>query len=188
METKHIPVVLGTARADRKSAGVANAVVKIINTIDDTSTELVDVKDHVKHAVTTPPWGAGGANETPTKWKEIVQSAHALVLVVPEYNHSFPGELKLLLDSLWDDYNGKAVGLVGVSKGTLGAARVVDHLKQVLIELKLHPVKDAVHISKVNEALADNGMFTNEKTPGYVVKMIKTISHLSSALDKLPTE
>lgn len=182
MEHKHIPVVLGTARTGRASEDVAKAVVTIIEAMDGYSSELVDVKDHAQAAITVPPWGEGGANEHPTAWKEIVEKSHALVLVTPEYNHSFPGELKLLLDSLWDSYVGKAVGLVGVSAGTLGAARVIDHIKPVLIELKLHPIKEAVHISKVAEAIAEDGTFANAKTAEYTQKMVEEIAALSTAL------
>ena len=188
MEIKHIPVVLGTARIGRQSEGVAQAVVAIINAMDGHTSELVDVRDHVSTAVTVPPWGDGGANEMSTAWKEIVEKSHALVLVTPEYNHSIPGELKLLLDSLWDSYVGKAVGLVGVSAGTLGAARVIDHIKPILIELKLHPIKEAVHISKVKEAIADDGSFVDSKTVEHTQKMIEEISKLSTALATIPDQ
>lgn len=182
MNIKHIPVVLGTARVERASEAVAIAVVTVINNMEGFSAELVDVRDHVSAAVTVPPWGAGGAKEKPTVWKGIVEKEHAIVLVVPEYNHSFPGELKLLLDSLWDEYNNKGVGLVGVSAGTLGAARVVDHIKPVLIELKLHPVKESVHISKVSEAITEDGALASEETAKYLIKMVHEISVVSTAL------
>lgn len=182
MNKKHIPVVLGTARAERSSEKVAHAVANIIESMDGYSTELVDVKDHVSEAITIPPWGTGGADEKSTAWKEIVEKSHAIVLIVPEYNHSFPGELKLLLDSLWDDYKDKAVGLVGVSKGTLGAARVIDHIKPVLIELKLHPIREAVYVAKVKEAVDDNHSFTDDKFNEYTKKMVDEISRVSTAL------
>jgi NAD(P)H-dependent FMN reductase len=182
MKNKHIAVVLGTARAGRRSEGVAQAVVDIITNMEGYSSELVDVRDHVTAAVTVPPWGEGGANESPTPWKAIVEKSHALVLVTPEYNHAIPGELKLLLDSLVDSYIGKAVGLVGVSAGTLGGARVIDHIKPILIELKLHPIKEAVHISKAGEAIAADGTFADPKTTEYTQKMVEEISRLSTAL------
>ena len=182
MENKHIPVVLGTAREGRASEAVAKAVVAIIDGMEGHSSELVDVRDHVTAAVTVPPWGVGGANEHPTAWKAIVEKSHALVLVMPEYNHTIPGELKLLLDSLFDSYAGKAVGLVGVSAGTLGGARVVDHVKPVLIELKLHPIKSAVLVAKVTEAIAPDGSFIDPVTSEQTQKMVAEISALSTAL------
>lgn len=188
MKHIHIPVVLGTARYDRKSEAVAQAVLNAANTRDDIEAVFVDVKDHIEKAVTIPPWGKGGANESPTEWKRIMEHSHALILVVPEYNHSFPGELKLLLDSLWNEYNHKPVMLVGVSAGTLGAARVVDHIKPVLIELKLHPIKEALHISQVAEAVNDAGEFANTKTTEYLNAHLDELVRLAHALVPLQNQ
>ncbi|MFT5832122.1 MAG: NAD(P)H-dependent FMN reductase [Candidatus Paceibacteria bacterium] len=182
MENKHIAVVLGTAREGRASEGVATAVVDVINTMEGHSSELVDVRDHVTAAVTVPPWGVGGADENPTEWKSIVEKSHGLVLVTPEYNHSIPGELKLLLDSLTNSYVGKAVGLVGVTAGTLGAARVMDHVRPILNTLNMHVVKNGVHVSSVGEAVGSDGGFADPKTAEYTQKMVEEISKLSTAL------
>jgi NAD(P)H-dependent FMN reductase len=188
MEKIHVPVVLGTARIDNKSTGVAKAVTDAINGREDVEATLVDVKDHVHEAVTVPPWGTGGANETPTEWKKIMEKSQALVLVIPEYNHGYPGELKLLLDSLWNDYNHKPVMIVGVSGGTLGAARVIDHIKPVLIELKLHPIKEALHISKAAEAITNEGTFADEKTPEYLHKNLDELVELAYTLRPLQNQ
>jgi NAD(P)H-dependent FMN reductase len=187
MENKHIPVVLGTARVERQSEAVAKAVVDIITNLDGYSSELVDVRDHVTQAVTVPPWGTGGADSHPTKWKEIVERSHGLVMVAPEYNHSIPGELKLLLDSLTSSYTGKAVGLVGVSAGTLGAARMMDHVRPVLNTLNMHVVKNGVHISKAGEAVTPEGVFSDPATADATRTMVEAISALSTALQTIDT-
>jgi NAD(P)H-dependent FMN reductase len=120
------------------------------------STQLVDVHEHAP-SKTVPPWGAGGANEQPTQWQRIADEAHGFVIVVPEYNHGYPGELKLLLDALFDEYTNKPVGICGVSGGGFGGARVVHHLKPVLIEFGMIPTQTALHISAVDETLAEDG-------------------------------
>lgn len=176
MEQTHIAVVLGTARIDRQSEKVAKLITDIINETNGVSGELVDVKEHVQEAVTMPPWGAGGADKNPTAWKEVVQRSQALILVVPEYNHGYPGELKLLLDSLWEDYKGMPVSIVGVSTGTLGGARVIDHIKPVLIELHLYPIREGLNVSKVKELFNEEGSLTNEKTKEYAQKMIDELA------------
>lgn len=175
MSHVHIPVVIGTARAGRQSELVAHAIAGVINTREDASAEVVDVRDHVTEAVTVPPWGVGGADEVPTAWREIIERSQALILVVPEYNHSYPGELKLLLDSLWDSYRDMPVGLAGVSAGTLGGARVVDHLKPVLLELKLRPIREAVYFSEVKTAFNEDTTLKDET-------MVEYIHHQATAL------
>jgi NAD(P)H-dependent FMN reductase len=44
-----------------------------------------------------------------------MERADAIVVVSPEYNHSFPGLLKHVLDSCLKEYIHKAAGVVGVS-------------------------------------------------------------------------
>lgn len=171
----HIAIVIGTARTGRETLKAARAVQRVVHTIEEVTTELVDVADHVKAAVTVPPWGEGGVDDQPTAWKEIVTKSDALILCIPEYNHGYPGELKLLLDSLWDTYAGKPVGLVGVSSGTLGGARVVDHIKPVLIELQLRPLREAVYVNKVSESVADTGTFMNDYHTSAVRKLVDAL-------------
>ena len=124
-------------------------------------TELIDVKDF-KYTETIPPWGKGGADETPTKWKEIMTRADGLIIVVPEYNHGYPGELKLVLDSLFDEYEKKPVLLCGVSSGGWGGTRVVDHLKQVLVELKMVPTRSALYYPGVKKLFDEQGAIQGE--------------------------
>jgi len=64
----------------------------------------------------------------------------ALIIISPEYNHGYPGELKMLLDLAPRKlYEGKYVGLVGVSSGSLGGARRIQQLMLVIIGLRAIP-------------------------------------------------
>jgi NAD(P)H-dependent FMN reductase len=59
------------------------------------------------------------------------------VLVVPEYNHGYPGLLKHVLDTNLKEYIHKAVGICGVSAGGFGGTRVIQNLLPVMRELGL---------------------------------------------------
>lgn len=160
MEKFFIPILLGTAREDRSSENVAKFVLSEVEKDEQIETQLVDVRT-MDYTATIPPWGKGGADEKPTKWKEIMSKADGLIIVTPEYNHGYPGELKLVLDSLYAEYEKKPVALCGVSSGGLGGARVVDHIKQVLIELKMVPIREALYFSNVSKLFDDMGIIQN---------------------------
>lgn len=174
MDTFNIPVVLGTARLGRFSEHVARFVHQKLAEHDDIDSKLVDVRDH-SYTTTIPPWGEDGANEKKTQWKEIVENADALVIVTPEYNHGYPGELKLLLDSLYDEYEKKPVALCGVSAGGLGGARVVEHIKQVLIEFKMIPVRNAVYFSNVKDLFTESGTIKDASYGERIDGMLKEL-------------
>lgn len=183
MNKFNIPVLLGTARRGRMSENAARFVHQKLIENENVDSQLVDVKNHV-YTVTTPPWGEGGADKSKTKWKEIMEEADALIIVTPEYNHSYPGELKLLLDSLYKEYEKKPVGICGVSAGELGGARVVDHIKQVLIELKMIPIRNSVYFSGVKDLFSESGIIKDASYGERVETMLEELLWYTNALKK----
>lgn len=180
-ESVFIPVLLGTARTNRNSEKAAKFVHAELAKQDGVETQLVDVAS-MGYSQTVPPWGEGGADEHPTEWKEIMTRADGLIIVTPEYNHGYPGELKMALDSLYDEYEKKPVGICGVSKGHFGGARVVDHIKQVLIEFKMVPARNAMYFSKIKEAFDEDGNPTDEKLAERLNKVFEEVLWYARAL------
>ena len=74
-----------------------------------------------------------------------LDAADAFVFVTPEYNHSTSGALKNAIDFLFAEWNDKAAGFV--SYGVDGGVRAVEHLRQVLGELKVADVRSAVGLT-----------------------------------------
>ena len=112
-----IPVILGTARRGRASYHVAKFVHAEVAGRDGVETELVDICD-----LPFPTTDAGEAIKD-SRFSATVARADALVLVVPEYNHGYPGLLKHALDTNLKEYIHKAGGICGVSAA--GSAHTV---------------------------------------------------------------
>ncbi len=146
-ERPFIPVVLGTARKGRQSEKVARAVFEILKGRDDIDIELIDVKDHI-HGQTIPPWEE---NKITRPWRDVAERADAFLFVVPEYNHGYPGELKLLLDQELKAYIGKPVVVCAVSAGHFGGARVVENLVPVFRELGFTASSYSIYVSQVED-------------------------------------
>ena len=133
MDTKplFIPVILGTVRKARASENVAKFLYEETKKRDGVTTELIDLRD-LQLAIDD----AGEAIKD-AKFSETIQRADGLVLVVPEYNHGYPGLLKHVLDSNLKEYIHKAAGICGVSAGGFGGTRMIQNLLPVLRELGL---------------------------------------------------
>ncbi len=140
-----IPILLGTAREGGNSARVAEVVYKEMQKYELFETELLKVSDFVTVLKTQ-----GMEEKNANRWKEIMTRADGLVIVAPEYNHGYPGELKLMLDQLYDEYKRKPLGICGVSAGGMGGARMVQALRLVAIELGMIPIHESVYFSNVN--------------------------------------
>ena len=160
---KRITLVLGTARKGRNSERVARYVRSLFEAQSDARLTFVDVREHIQMAETVPPWGEGGANEVKTPWQKIATDTESFVFILREYNHGYPGEWKLLLDSLYKEYKGKDAYIVGVSDGTFSGVRVADHVKPVLVEVGLVPQRTALYVGHADDALTEEGESTDEK-------------------------
>jgi NAD(P)H-dependent FMN reductase len=119
-------------------------------------TELIDIAE-----VPLPVDGAGGDIKDPG-FSEKMKRADGLVIVSPEYNHSFPGLLKHVLDTCLEEYIHKAAAVVGVSAGPFGGARGIQNLLPVLRELGLVATFTDLYFSNVGKAFDAQGKLLEE--------------------------
>jgi chromate reductase len=93
--------------------------------------------------------------------KEYIQNAEKIIFVIPEYNGSYPGILKLFIDSIHPRYfREKKAGLIGVSDGHSGNLRGQEHLTGVLHYLKMYvhyfqPKLSAIERLLTNHTITD---------------------------------
>src|SRR6201987_1322216 len=144
------PVILGTSRQGRASEHAAGFVLDHVSKRSDIRTELIDIRN-----IRLPIDDAGEAIKDP-KFSASVDEADALIFVVPEYNHSFPGLLKHVLDTNLKEYIHKATGVCGVSAGPFGGARMIQNFLPVLRELGMGTIFSDVYFGAVRK-LFDSG-------------------------------
>jgi NAD(P)H-dependent FMN reductase len=151
-----IPVVLGTVRKGRLSAHVARLLVDLLNRRAGVRSELIDIS--------TIPLATDDAGEAikAAGFAAKMTAADGLVIVAPEYNHSFPGLLKHVLDSCLQEYVHKAVGLAGVSSGPFNGTRVVQSLLPVTRELGLVTIFWDVNVGQVGSVFGEDGRLLDE--------------------------
>ena len=152
----YIPIILGTAREGRQSEKVANFMLQEVKKRDFEG-EIIDVRDYLIGATD----GTGESAEA-KNFAERITKADGLIIVAPEYNHSFPGELKLMLDMLYEEYTAKPVGFCGVSAGGLGGTRGVEQLRLASIELHMVPIREALYFSNIQNLFDENGAIKDE--------------------------
>lgn len=151
----YIPVVLGTGREKRLSETVAKVVFDIVRSMDGVKTTFVDVRDYATDVTTRVK---DAETKTGKKWRNLVSRADGLLIVSPEYNHGYPGELKMLLDQLYKEYWGMTMGIVGVSDGSLGGARMIEQLRQVAVALHMTPMGHDVRVTDIADVMEMKGV------------------------------
>jgi NAD(P)H-dependent FMN reductase len=139
-----IAIVIGSTRPGRKGEAVARWVHALAATRTDAQYELVDIADFHLPLLDEPVPPSQGKYSKPhtLAWAAKVATFDGFVFVTPEYNHSTSGALKNALDFLYAEWNDKAAGFVGY--GSAGGARAIEHLRQIVAELRMASVRSQV--------------------------------------------
>lgn len=143
-----IAIIIGSTRDARFADKPANwllAKAKEIST--DLDFELVDLKDYALpmfNEMASNLW-MPSADAKAVAWQEKMAEFDGYIFVTPEYNSSIPASLKNALDQAGKEWVRKPAAVFGY--GSVGAARAVEHLRAVTINLSMVPVRAAVYIS-----------------------------------------
>ncbi len=123
-----------------------------------------------------------GMYEVTNPWIEQVKNefivpAEKFVFIIPEYNGTFPGALKLFIDSLSSkdadkSFFEKKAALVGLSAGKFGNWLGLEHFGVVLNYLKVNVFYQKVSISDVWSYLNVKKEYNDPKTENYIDKQI----------------
>ena len=153
-----IPVILGTVRKGRASEKVTKFVFDQVKQREGVETDLIDIRD------LSFPGDDAGEQIKDARFSDTCARADGFVLVVPEYNHGYPGMLKHVLDSNLKEYIHKAVGVCGVSAGGFGGVRVIENLLPVLRELGLVTIFWDGNFAGAQKLFDANGKILDEAT------------------------
>lgn len=171
-----IPVILGTSRKGRMSAHAARWITNYLSRRSCIETELLDVLEMGLRL------DDAGENIKDEAVSRKLGRADALVIVSPEYNHSFPGMLKHMLDGYLKEYIHKAAGVVGVSAGAFGGTRGIQDLLPVLRELGLVSIFWDVNIGNVNQVFDGQGTLLDPALPRRTDKFLDELVWMAKTL------
>jgi len=172
----YIPVLLGTVRQGCQSRHAANLVLRELHCRSGVQTDLIDIGQ-----ISLPTNDAGEAIKDPW-FSARMDRADALVIVSPEYNHGYSGLLKHVLDSCLKEYIHKAAGVVGVSAGPFGGARVIGNLLPVLLELGLVTIFWDVNFSNVQNVFTADDKLLDDSYIRRIDKFIKELIWMAETL------
>ena len=144
-----IGIVIGSTREGRFGEKPAHWIHEIAKQRTDLDVELIDLRDHPLPFFNEPmsPAWAPVKNEAAQRWADKLATLDGLIVVTPEYNHGPSAVLKNAFDYAYKEFIRKPIGFVGY--GGVGAARAVEQLRLVAVELQMAPVRNAVHIGMV---------------------------------------
>lgn len=156
-----IAVLAGTIREKRESIKAAHYVADFGRKLQNVEIIFVDPKDF-----TFPGDGNDPEGKDP-RYTDITAKADAFFVVTPEYNHSFPGSLKRMLDSELENYVHKPVAIAGASNGGWGGVRAVESLVPSVREMGLVVTFASVYFPRVQGMFETSGEIKAEFAERY---------------------
>lgn len=169
MDKLNLAIIEGTTRKERKSIYVAKFIYQVSQQYPELKPILVDPVDF-----NFPNDGNDPQSQDP-KYTKIVHQSDAFLIVVPEYNFSFPGSLKRMLDSELKNYIHKPVAFAGVSAGPWGGVRAIEALVPTVREMGLVATFVDIQFPKVQNTFNETGQLIDQS---YTKRVKRTLDEL----------
>lgn len=163
-----ISVVTSTNRPGSRSAVVANEYVRVLKEAG-AEVELLALDTFTPAMIEALLYTYDKDRRGFDTLQEHVTRAEKFVFVIPEYNGSYPGILKVFVDCLSypDSFDGKKAALIGISSGTQGASLAMGHFADVLNYVGTHTLALRPRFIRINEAVVD-GKLVDDEYQGFI--------------------
>lgn len=107
--------------------------------------------------------------------QELLIPSEKFVFIMPEYNGSFPGILKLMIDNsdIRKCWWHKKAAIVGIADGRGGNLRGIDHFTGILHYLKMNVLYNKLPLSRINEELGEGDKWLKPATENVIKHQIE---------------
>ena len=178
-----ITIIIGTNRTGSTTKVVAEFIAGLYTKLG-VSLEKIDLAG-LPPALFSPTAYA----EKPAEFDQIqekVLKSDGLVVITPEYNGSMPGVLKYFIDMLPfpESFEARPVCFIGLSAGTWGALRAVEHLQQIFGYRDAHIYPKRVFLPSVFKLLDKEGDFKDVEIVKRLERQAKGFTEFVHRLQK----
>ena len=149
-----ITIIAGTNRKDSYTKRVAQEYKRFL-TEEKTESRIFSLDEFETHV----------RNDAFVQMEnEMLKPAERFIIISPEYNGSYPGVLKMMIDNtdVANVWWHKKVLLTGVSSGRAGNLRGMEHLTGSLLHLKMLVHHNRLPLSLISSLMNADFIFTDE--------------------------
>ncbi|MBS1615339.1 MAG: NAD(P)H-dependent oxidoreductase, partial [Bacteroidetes bacterium] len=159
-----ITVISGTARPDSYTLRLADFYRRLLNDKGQ-ETHLLSLEE-------LPVWDRNP--QLLHTEQQLLIPAERFVFVMPEYNGSFPGRLKTLIDNsdIRKCWWGKKALLTGLADGRAGNFRGLEHMTGILQYLHVHVFWNKLPLSRISDELDTEGRLLKPATEAAIYAQI----------------
>ncbi|MCB0518376.1 MAG: NAD(P)H-dependent oxidoreductase [Lewinellaceae bacterium] len=173
-----ITVISGSNRRGSEALHFARHYHTLISSLTAQPVHLLEL-DKIPHDWFHPAmYESDGQSESLVALQDkYILPAQKFFFVVPEYNGSFPGALKLFLDACSvreykASFSGKKAAMAGIASGRAGNLRGLDHLTGILHHVGITVLPNPLPISSIEKLMDDAGNITDIGTLRVIEKQV----------------
>lgn len=176
-----ITVLSATNRKGSRTRLFAEHVYDLFQTFSPEPVKFFSLEDLPSDIVNIDMYKEGTASKTLTDIQDdFVVPSNKFYFVMPEYNGSYPGILKVFLDVMSvrkykeSFHGGKKAALLGVSAGRAGNLRGMEHFTGILNYLQINVMPDRSPISTIEKLINTDGIIHDEATLSILEKHVRS--------------
>jgi chromate reductase len=114
--------------------------------------------------------------------EEYLIPAEKFIFILPEYNASFPGIVKCMIDNsdIKKCWWNKSALLTGIADGRAGNIRGIDHMTNILHYIKVHVHYNKLVFSKIKEEISSEGTILKPETDQAIEQQLNEFLNIIS--------
>lgn len=145
-------ILVGSIRKDSHSLRIAGLLSSILSSGGHQPT-VIDPR-MVQLAIPYHPEDEGEAAVLAAELQGRVRKADRIIFITPEYDGSYSAVTKILIELLGypSAMAGKAVSVIGVATGRIGAYRAIEHLRSVLLHIGAYLCPSLLSLAEVHRS------------------------------------
>lgn len=173
-----ITIISGTNRKNSTTEIVAKHYFDNIKNLTDSPVKYLSLQSIPLDTLNPDMYEESGQSPALQRLQdEYLVDAQKWVIVLPEYNGSYPGVLKLFLDAVSvrkykETFKNKKLGLVGVASGRGGNLRGLDQLTNSMNYLGFSVMANKLPLSQINRSIVGEKI-ENELTRSTILNHVE---------------
>lgn len=158
-----ITIIMPSTRPGGKSAVVADEYKKALDALGEPC-QILNLAEFTPQMIEATHYTFAPDRCGFEGIQQLVDASDKFVFILPEYNGSFPGLVKVFVDACRypDTFQGKKAAMIGLSAGTQGAALAMAHFADILNYFGAHTLALRPRFIRINDAI-QNGELLDEE-------------------------
>lgn len=168
-----ITILYGAIREGRQSIRAAKALNDALVQSGKAEVTFIDIKDYNLPVMEARLKDMENPSEGLLYISNALESADGIVLVTPEYNHSYSGAMKNAVDYFTKEWAKKPIGICCSSDGRWAGINASHHLQLLVLDIGAFPMPDKLLVAELPKAIDEHGNILDEGVKKRYDKFVK---------------